>query len=44
MKSLKLVITKDKRIKMGDCCEKYGFKVVHAKAQITTTRKEKSRY
>jgi hypothetical protein len=29
---------------MGGRCEKYGFKVVHVKAQITTTRKEKSRY
>jgi hypothetical protein len=41
---LRIVIAKKKRIKMGDRCEKYGLKVVHAKGSNYNNKKEKSRY
>jgi predicted RNA binding protein YcfA (HicA-like mRNA interferase family) len=36
-----IVIAKKKRIKMGDHCEKYGFKVAHAKGSNYNNKKRK---
>jgi hypothetical protein len=36
-----IVIAKKKKIKMGDGCEKYGFKVVHAEGSDYNNKKRK---